>query len=535
MNEIAAVLLRIEKTMNDFENKHANPARIESVKMRGITKKFPGVLANDQVDFDVHASEVHALLGENGAGKSTLMKILYGLYHQDEGEILINDKRVKINSPTDAIKAGIGMIHQHFMLVPTLTVTENVSLGLPSSRGPLTDLERVSKRILELADTYGLRINPDAYIWQLSVGQQQRVEIIKALYRGADLLILDEPTAVLTPQEVDELFGIMRQMVNDGYGLIFISHKLHEAIEISHRVTVLRNGRKIGTRPTSEINKRELAEWMVGHSIDFITTTVNDTCGDVRLKLEHVFCESDRGAKGLHDINLEVRSGEIVGLAGVSGNGQRDLAEVIAGLKTPSSGKIYLEKEDVTGADVEELTKKMLSYIPEERMRDGIIKDFTVAENLILREHDHPKFSEKGFLKLKAIEKHSKELIKQFQVKTPSHKTLVKSLSGGNIQKIVLARELSRNPRTIIAAQPTRGLDIGAAEYVREQLIIQRNEGTAVLLISEDLDEIFALSDRIAVIYEGKIMGILSREEATKENVGLLMAGVRAFESLGQV
>lgn len=516
--------------MNIIEDGMEKQTHIESVRMQGISKRFPGVLANDNVDFDVKASEVHALLGENGAGKSTLMKILYGLYHQDSGEIFINDKLVKINSPTDAINLGIGMIHQHFMLVPTLTVTENVALGLPSSRGPLTDLDRVSKRIIELADLYGLRIDPDAYIWQLSVGQQQRVEIIKALYRGADLLILDEPTAVLTPQEVDELFSIMRQMVKDGFALIFISHKLHEVIDISHRVTVLRDGKKIGTRPTSEVDKSELAKWMVGHSIDFITTTDQIQCGDVRLKLDNISCESDRGAKGLKNINLEVCSGEILGLAGVSGNGQRDLAEVIVGLRKPSAGKIYLEGEDVTGAEVGDLIDKMLSYIPEERMRDGMIKEFTVAENLILREHDQPKFSEKGFLKLKAIETHSKELIERFQIKTPSHKTLAKSLSGGNIQKILLARELSRNPRTIIAAQPTRGLDIGAAEYVREQLIIQRNNGTAVLLISEDLDEIFALSDRIAVIYEGQIMGILSRDDSTKEKIGLLMAGVMPDE-----
>ncbi|MDY6847131.1 MAG: ABC transporter ATP-binding protein [Chloroflexota bacterium] len=518
--------------MNSVEDGMKKQKHIEFVRMQGISKRFPGVLANDNVDFDVKASEVHALLGENGAGKSTLMKILYGLYHQDSGEIFINDKLVKINSPTDAINLGIGMIHQHFMLVPTLTVTENVALGLPSSRGPLTDLDRVSKRILKLADLYGLRIDPDAYIWQLSVGQQQRVEIIKALYRGADLLILDEPTAVLTPQEVDELFSIMRQMVKDGYALIFISHKLHEVIDISHRVTVLRDGKKIGTRPTSEIDKSELAKWMVGHSIDFITTTDQIQCGEVRLKLDNISCESDRGAKGLKNINLEVCSGEILGLAGVSGNGQRDLAEVIVGLRKPSAGKIFLEGEDVTHAEVGDLINKMLSYIPEERMRDGMIKEFTVAENLILREHDQPKFSKKGFLKLKAIETHSKELIDRFQIKTPSHKTLAKSLSGGNIQKIILARELSRDPRTIIAAQPTRGLDIGAAEYVREQLIIQRNNGTAVLLISEDLDEIFALTDRIAVIYEGQIMGILSREDATKEKIGLLMAGVLPGEKV---
>jgi len=509
----------------------SNQNRITSVRMLGITKRFPGVLANDNVDFDVNAREVHALLGENGAGKSTLMKVLYGLYQQDEGDILINNEMVKISSPTDAIRLGIGMIHQHFMLVPTLTVAENVALGLSSSREPLTDLDRVSKKILELADTYGLIINPDAYIWQLSVGQQQRVEIIKALYRGADLLILDEPTAVLTPQEVDELFGVMRQMVADGFALIFISHKLHEVIEISQRVTVLRNGQKIGTRPTSDVDKSELARWMVGHSIEFITTTDQIQQGEVRLSLDDITCESDRGAKGLSNVNLEVHSGEILGLAGVSGNGQRDLAEVIAGLRKPNSGKIYLESEDVTNCSAHELTLRMLSYIPEERMRDGMIKEFTVAENMILREHDLPKFSDKGFLRLRAIEDHTKQLIDRFQIKTPSQKTLAKSLSGGNIQKIVLARELSRKPRTIIAAQPTRGLDIGAAEYVREQLILQRNEGTAVLLISEDLDEIFALSDRIAVIYEGKIMGILSREEATKEKVGLLMAGVLPVEN----
>ncbi len=512
--------------MKAMDNRPSSETRIKSVKMQDITKRFPGVLANDNVDFDVKACEVHALLGENGAGKSTLMKILYGLYHQDNGDIFINDELEKINSPTDAIKLGIGMIHQHFMLVPTLSVTENVALGLPSSRGPMTDLERVSNRIIELADMYGLKIDPKAYIWQLSVGQQQRVEIIKALYRGADLLILDEPTAVLTPQEVDELFVVMRQMVADGYALIFISHKLHEVIEISHRVTVLRNGQKIGTRPTSEVDKSELAKWMVGHSIDFITTTEQIQEGDVRLSLKNVNYESDRGAKGLVDVNLELHSGEILGLAGVSGNGQRDLSEVIAGLRKPKSGKIFLEGDDVTDCNTHELTIKMLSYIPEERMHDGVIKEFTVAENMILREHDQPKFSEKGFLKLKSIENHTKQLIDRFQIKTPSHKTLVKSLSGGNIQKIVLARELSRKPRTIVAAQPTRGLDIGAAEYVREQLILQRNEGTAVLLISEDLDEIFALSDRIAVIYEGKIMGVLSRAEATKEKVGLLMAGV---------
>ncbi len=521
--------------MTDSHKLPSSQPSIQLMEMRSISKRFPGVLANVKIDFDVRSAEVHALLGENGAGKSTLMKILYGMYHQDEGDIFINGEKVNISSPTDAINLGIGMIHQHFMLVPTLTVAENVALGLPSSRGPLTDLEHVSKRIINLANSYGLRIDPDAYIWQLSVGQQQRVEIIKALYRGAALLILDEPTAVLTPQEVDELYVIMRQMVKDGYALIFISHKLHEVVEISNRVTVLRNGRKIGTRPTSETTKQNLAKWMVGRDIKFITSINQIKRGEVRLKLENVSCNSDRGTQGLSDISLEVFSGEILGIAGVSGNGQRELAEAVAGLREITDGQIFLEGENVSGFSPGELTERMLSYIPEERMRDGMINNFTIAENMILREHNKLPFSKYGFLKLKDITTHTDQLINQFQVKTPSQKTLAKSLSGGNIQKVILAREISRNPRTIVAAQPTRGLDIGATEYVREQLIVQRNQGSAVLLISEDLDEIMALSDRIAVIFEGKIMDILTRNKANREKIGLLMAGVNPEEKATQI
>ncbi len=504
--------------------------RIDSLEMRGITKRFPGVLANYHVDFDVMSGEVHALLGENGAGKSTLMKILYGMYRPDEGEILLNGKPVSISSPIDAINLGIGMIHQHFMLVQTLTVAENVVLGLPSSRGPLTDLDRVSKRILELAAIYSLKIDPSAYIWQLSVGQQQRVEIIKALYRGAALLILDEPTAVLTPQEVDELFVIMNQMVKDGHALIFISHKLHEVVEISNRVTVLRDGRKIGTRLTSETTKQDLANWMVGREVGFAPDRGHVELGEIRLQLDHVSCGSDRGTPGLRDVCLEVRSGEILGIAGVSGNGQRELAETITGLRKITEGRVFLEGKDVTGLAPGELTNRMLSYIPEERMRDGMIKEFSVSENMILREHQKMPYSHSGFLHLRDIARHTDELILKFDVKTPSRDTLAKNLSGGNIQKVVLARELSRNPRTIVAAQPTRGLDIGATEYVRKQLLVERNKGTAILLISEDLDEILTLSDRIAVIYEGQIMDIVSYETATPQKLGLLMAGVRSEE-----
>ena len=518
--------------MSDTTRLPSGQNRIDRIEMRGISKRFPGVLANDHVDFDVTSGEVHALLGENGAGKSTLMKILYGMYHPDDGSILINGKPVTINSPTDAINLGIGMIHQHFMLVQTLTVAENVALGLPSSRGPLTDLDRVSKRIFELAKIYGLKIDPDAYVWQLSVGQQQRVEIIKALYRGAALLILDEPTAVLTPQEVDELFVIMHQMVKDGHALIFISHKLHEVVEISNRVTVLRDGRKIGTRPTSEITKQILANWMVGREVGFALDRGDVQKGECRLQLDTVSCGSDRGTPGLRGVSLELCSGEILGIAGVSGNGQRELAESITGLRKITDGRVILEGQDVTGFAPGDLTDRMLSYIPEERMRDGMIKNFTVAENMVLREHHKQPYSRSGFLNLGEIANHSDELIKKFRVKTPSHDTLAKNLSGGNIQKVVLAREFSRNPRVILAAQPTRGLDIGATEYVREQLLEQRRKGVAVMLISEDLDEILALSDRIAVIYEGQIMDIVPRAHATPEKLGLLMAGVHPEDTV---
>jgi simple sugar transport system ATP-binding protein len=446
----------------------------------------------------------------------------------------LNGKQVNIASPNDSINLGIGMIHQHFMLVQSLTVAENVALGLPSSRGALTDLDRVSKRIVELAEIYGLKIDPSAYIWQLSVGQQQRVEIIKALYRGAALLILDEPTAVLTPQEVDELFSIMHQMVRDGHALIFISHKLHEVVEISDRVTVLRDGRKIGTRPTSETTKQDLANWMVGREVGLTLDHGKINPGKVRLQLEEITCGSDRGTPGLRGISLEVCSSEILGIAGVSGNGQRELAEVVTGLRKVTGGRVFLEGADITGLSPGEITDRMLSYIPEERMRDGMIKDFTVAENLILREHQKQPYSRYGFLNLGNISRHADELIAKFQVKTPSHETLAKNLSGGNIQKVVLAREISRNPRAILAAQPTRGLDIGATEYVRAQLLEQRKKGAAILLISEDLDEILTLSDRIAVIYEGQIMDIVPRENATPEKLGLLMAGVNPEEGIKQ-
>jgi simple sugar transport system ATP-binding protein len=492
----------------------ATGQKVETLEARGIVKRFPGVLANDRVDFDVHAGEIHALLGENGAGKSTLMKMLYGLYRPDAGEILVNGEPVRFHSPLDAIRRGIGMVHQHFMLVPTFTVAENVALGLPSSRRFVLDLDRVSKRIEELAKLYGLQVDPVAEVRQLSVGEQQRVEILKVLYRGASLLILDEPTAVLTPQEVRELFQILRQMVKNGHGIIFISHKLHEVIGLSDRVTVLQNGRVVDTVPTAEATKEGLARLMVGREVLFHVDRLPTKQGDVRLAVEGLWAQGDAGVEALCGVDLEVRAGEILGLAGVSGNGQRELAEVIAG-------------HDVTGQSPARLLDHGLSYIPEERMIDGTVAEFSVEENLILKDHHHPPYAHGIFMNFKRIAEESDRLIEDFDIKTPSRRTPVKSLSGGNIQKLILARELSRNPRVLVAAQPTRGLDVSATEYVHRRLIEQREKGCAILLISEDLDEILNLADRIAVIYEGEIMGVVTREEVEIDQLGLMMAGVR--------
>jgi simple sugar transport system ATP-binding protein len=489
------------------------------------------VLAVDHVDFDVRAGEVHALLGENGAGKSTLMKILYGLYQQNEGEIYINGELAPIRSPSDAIARGIGMIHQHFMLVPSLTVAENVALGLKSSRGLLLDLDVAPASILP---NYR-QIDPSAPVWQLAVGERQRVEIIKALYRGAALLILDEPTAVLTPQEVDDLFRTFRQMVTDGHALIFISHKLHEALAISNRISVLRDGQHVGSIPTNEATKQTLAQMMVGREVILQYDVQKTKAGDVRLSVSDLGAQSDRGTKALRGVSFDIRAGEILALAGVSGNGQRELAETIFGLRPATQGGIRLEGQDVTNISPSTLNRIGLSYIPEERMVDGVINNFTVAENMILQDHGESTYSTNGFLNPRAIRERCAELIRNFNIRTPSQETLVKSLSGGNIQKLVLARELARKPRVLIAAQPTRGVDIGATEYIHQRLLDQRAQGTATLLISEDLDEILALADRIAVIYEGEIVGIVDRSEATVEQLGLMMAGVRVETAADQV
>jgi simple sugar transport system ATP-binding protein len=501
--------------------------------MCDITKRFPGVLANSKVCLEVNAGEVVALLGENGAGKSTLMRQLYGLYRPDDGEIMIDGAPQVFHSPADAIAAGIGMIHQHFMLVPTLTVTENVALGLKSSREPVLDLDKVSKRIVELSQVYGLKVDPGAYIWQLSVGEQQRVEIIKALYRGACMIILDEPTAVLTPQEVDDLFVTLRRMVSEGHGLIFISHKLHEVMAISDRVTVLRDGQMIGTRLTKDVNRDELVKMMVGREVKPLAPQPH-AAEEVRLRIEGMKAMGDRGAEALRGVSLEIRSGEIVGLAGVSGNGQRELAQCLAGLRKVTAGSLQINGQEMTHASLHARMAAGQAYIPEERMRDGAIRDFSVEENIFLHEHTAPAYTRGIFLNLQKMAAHAQELVNAFAIKTPNLDTPIKNLSGGNIQKLIMARELSRRPKILIAAQPTRGVDIGATEYIHKRLLEQRQLGTAILLISEDLDEIRALSDRIAVIYEGQIIGIVERGQATVEQIGLMMAGVRLDESPAQ-
>ncbi|MCX6029227.1 MAG: ABC transporter ATP-binding protein [Chloroflexi bacterium] len=507
--------------------------RINHVEMRGIVKRFPGVLANAGVNLDVYAGEVHSLLGENGAGKSTLMRQLYGMYQPNEGQILIDGVPQVFHSPADAIRAGIGMIHQHFMLVPTLTVAENVALGLKSSREPQLDLDKVSARVVELAKAYGLKVDPADYVWQLSVGEQQRVEIIKALYRGASVIILDEPTAVLTPQEVCDLFVTLKRMVSEGHALVFISHKMHEVLEISDRVTVLRDGQLIGTRPAAGVTRDELVAMMVGREVKPLAPQPLQA-GPTRLKVTGLRAIGDRGTEALAGVDLEVRAGEIVGLAGVSGNGQRELAQCLAGLRPVTAGSITISGLEMTRASLHARMEAGQAYIPEERMRDGAIRDFSVQENIFLHEHASPRFTHGIFLDFSKMAAHARKLVSEFAVKTPGLDTPIKNLSGGNIQKLIMARELSRQPKILIAAQPTRGVDIGATEYIHQRLLEQRASGTAILLISEDLDEIRNLSDRIAVIYEGRIMGVAHRGQATVEQIGLMMAGEPMGHAVGR-
>jgi simple sugar transport system ATP-binding protein len=501
------------------------------VQLKGIVKRFPGVLANNRIDFDLYPGEVHTLLGENGAGKTTLMSILYGLYQPDEGEIFVKGQRVHFTSVQDAIRTGLEMVHQHFQLVNTFTVAENIMLGQPSSRGPLReDKRKVHQKILEISNQYGLNVDPEAKIWQLSVGEQQRVEILKALYRGAEVLILDEPTAVLTPQEAGELLSIIKDLlVAQGRAIIFISHKLNEVLAISDRITILRDGHVVGTvRPKEEhTTKNDLARMMVGREVLLSVPKPPQISGEICLAIEDLWVRDDRGLPALKGINLEIRAGEIVGFAGVAGNGQRELEEALRGLRRVEKGRILLEGQDITHASPAEIIGRRVAHVPSDRHGWGMLDDVSVAENLVLETFWQEPYTQRGLLNYKAIRSITEWLVKLYDVRTPSIMSRAGLLSGGNAQKMVLARELSLRPCFLLAAQPTRGLDISAIEYVYRSLLEERDRGVAILLISTELDEIFALSDRIAVLYEGQIMDIVPGGTAHVREIGLMMAGTR--------
>lgn len=496
------------------------------LELRGIVKRFPGVLANDHINLTLNEGEIHALLGENGAGKTTLMNILYGLYQADEGEIIVRGKPIQIHSPSDAITAGIGMVHQHFMLIPVFTVTENVMLGEePAHPGGILDRRKVANRIREISAQYGLQVNPTSYVKELPVGIQQRVEIIKLLYRHADILIMDEPTAVLTPQEVDDLFKILRSLVQQGKSIIFITHKLREVLEVADRITVIRGGRVVGTVQPNQADKNQLAAMMVGRDVqlDLEKTPCQD--GKTVLAVENLVVADSRHQIAVNEVSFEVHAGEVLGIAGVQGNGQTELVESITGLRQAVSGSIRFLGRDVTHALPREITKMGSAHIPEDRQRDGLILSFPVMENLILCTYYDQHFAEGLILQWNQVAENAQNLIRQFDIRTPGIMTPVGSLSGGNQQKVIVAREFSRPIHLMVAAQPTRGLDVGSIEYIHSQILQKRDSGVAVLLVSTELDEILQLSDRIAVMYRGQITAIVPAHQASKEDIGLLMAG----------
>jgi simple sugar transport system ATP-binding protein len=493
--------------------------------MRGITKRFPGIVADDHVDFDLQRGEVHALLGENGAGKSTLMNILYGLYKPDEGDILVNGKPVSFGSAKDAIAAGIGMVHQHFMLIPVMTVAENIVLGTePTTEGLLLDYDAARQRVRELSRSFGLALDPDQLVEKLTVGQQQRVEILKALYRAADVLILDEPTAVLTPQEANELFEIIRVLRREGTSIIFISHKLNEVLEIADRITTLRRGKRIDTVPAAGATQDDLARMMVGRDVLLRVEKPPATPGDVLLELDDVHVLDDRGLPAVRGVSLQVRAGEIVGIAGVDGNGQSELIDAITGLRRIDSGRVVVGGREFRNADARTMLDAGVGHIPEDRQRRGLVLEFTIAENIALHDYAEPPDSKWGWLFPRRLIERARKLITEFDVRGGGPLTRAGALSGGNQQKLVAAREVARDPKVLIAAQPTRGLDVGAIEYLHRRLVVERDEGRAILLISLELDEVMSLSDRLLVIYEGQIVAEHGAE-VSEEQIGLEMLG----------
>jgi ABC-type uncharacterized transport system ATPase subunit len=496
------------------------------VELRGITKRFPGVVAAEDVDLSVTDGEVHALLGENGAGKSTLMNILFGLYRPDEGEILLDGEPLRARSPADAIAAGVSMVHQHFMLVPVFTVAENVILGTePTGALGRIDRDEARRRVAELSERYGLAVNPDALVEDLPVGVQQRVEILKALYRDAKTLILDEPTAVLTPQEIDDLMGIIRQIVASGRSVIFISHKLREVLGVADRITVLRGGRVVGHTTPAEADDQALATMMVGRDVQLVVDKDPADAGEPVLQVEGLQVDDARGQRVVRGVSFEVRAGEILAVAGVQGNGQTELVEALTGLRAPVGGSVRLDGTDVTGAPPDRLFASGLAHVPEDRQRDGLVGSFGVASNLVLNQIGRAPFSRRSRIDRRAVRHHAERLVREFDVRTASIDTEVSTLSGGNQQKVIVAREFFHARRLLVLSQPTRGLDVGSIQYIHRQVVAKRDEGVAVLLNSSELDEVLALADRIAVVYGGEIVGVLDRAEADRERVGLLMAG----------
>jgi ABC-type uncharacterized transport system ATPase subunit len=494
------------------------------LELKGITKRFPGVVANDHVDFELAKGEVHALLGENGAGKSTLMNILYGLYHPDEGEIWLNGQPRRISSPREAIDLGIGMVHQHFMLIPVMTVAENIVLAVEPHHGPLLDMDGAVERVREISERFGLAVTPEARIEEITVAQQQRVEILKALYRGADILILDEPTAVLTPQEARELFAVVQSLREEGKSIVFISHKLGEVIEIADRITVLRRGKTIETVPREGATEEGLARLMVGREVLLRVEKTPATPGHPLLVVDGLTVVDDRGLEAVRGVSFEVRAGEIVGIAGVDGNGQTELIDALTGLRPVASGTIEVASEDVTNDSARECLDAGVGHIPEDRQVRGLVLDFSLAENLALHDYRKDPVSHLGWLYPRRMIARAKRLLTEFDVRGGGPQTPAGSLSGGNQQKVVVAREVARNPKVLVAAQPTRGLDVGAIEFVHRRLVQERDEQRAILLVSFELDEILSLSDRILVVYEGRVVAEYS-PDVSEEEIGLAMTG----------
>lgn len=504
-----------------------------AVEMRGITKRFPGIIANDSVSFQVKKGEIHALLGENGAGKSTLMNILFGLYEPDEGEIWINEKKVDIKDPKTAIELGIGMIHQHFMLIEPYSVVQNIILGTEPTKGVMIDYAQAVRKVQELSTKYGLQVEPNQLIKDISVGMQQRVEILKTLYRGAEILIFDEPTAVLTPQEIQELMEIMRNLVNEGKTIILITHKLKEIMAVCSGVTIIRRGKVIDSVTVKNTTPDELAAKMVGRKVSFSVDKQDANPSDCILKLSNVEALDNRGIPALKSLSFELKRGEILGIAGVEGNGQRELIEVITGLRRVESGEIHFKDKPIHNLSPRQISESKVGYIPEDRHKKGLVLDFTVSENTVLKNYYHPEYNSKLFLDYDKINKHAVDLIAEYDIRTPSETTPARALSGGNQQKVIIAREVDSDPDLLIATQPTRGLDVGAIEFIHKKLIEQRDKGKGVLLYSLELDEIMNLSDRIAVMYEGRIVGIVDPKTTSEQEIGLMMSGSSAGQGEG--